>query len=107
MDATKNAIWSRLDALQYGEDVPVVVIEQQPHGYGGPLAHRILGTRKSFRILSHKRRASAIMVIVGVSLPTVGNTELPAMKRLWTPCTSQSAPVTPLEGSSDIRVVPM
>ena len=45
MDATKNAIWSRLDALQYGEDVPVVVIEQQPVGYGGQLSHRILGLR--------------------------------------------------------------
>ena len=41
----KNAIWSRLDALQYGEDVPVVVIEQQPHGYGGQLARRIVGLR--------------------------------------------------------------
>ena len=45
MDATKNAIWARLDALQYGEDVPVVVIEQLRQGYGGQLGHRILGLR--------------------------------------------------------------
>ena len=45
MDATKRAIWSRLDALQYGEDVPVVVIEQRPIGYGGQLSFRILGLR--------------------------------------------------------------
>ena len=34
------------------------------------------------RILSARRNANATIVIVGISLPTVGKTELPATKRL-------------------------
>jgi hypothetical protein len=43
------------------------------------------------------------MVIVGVSEPPVGNTELPAMNRFSTPCTRQSALTTPLRGSACMR----
>ena len=53
------------------------------------------------------RAASAMRVSVGVWLPAVGNTELPATNRLPTPWTRQWVSTTPCFGSSCIRVVPM
>ena len=47
------------------------------------------------------------MVRVGLALPVVGNTELPATYRLAVPCTRQSASTTPSRGLAAIRVVPI
>ncbi len=47
------------------------------------------------------------MVSVGFANPAVGNTELPATKRLAMPCTLPSASTTPRSGLTCIRVVPM
>ena len=49
----------------------------------------------------------ATIVNVGLACPTLGNTELPAMNRLRTPWTRQSASTTPVRGLAPIRVVPM
>src|SRR6056297_199466 len=56
---------------------------------------------------SASRNASATAVRVGFAQLPVGNTEDPAMKRFSIPCTLPSRSTTPLEGSDDMRVVPM
>jgi hypothetical protein len=65
------------------------------------------GYLASPEIRSANRSASAMMVIVGESLPHVGNTELPAMYKLLMPWTWQFLSTTPRRGLSCIRVVPM